>query len=197
MSAAATLLANLDKLSASDRNFAHSLLSARNPTEKQSLWIQRLADRATAPAPAPVSTESLPLTGIMQRFDVARSRNVKHPKIRLWLESGEKIVLAVAGDRSRYTGSVMLTDGQPFGQNIYYGRIAPTGEVFAAPAMRDDVLSLLREFAANPSKIGATIGRRMGACCFCSRTLTTNESLHVGYGPVCAENYGLDWGHTS
>lgn len=195
MSATATLLANLDKLSASDRQFAHSLLSARNPTEKQMLWIQKLADRAMAPAP--VATESLPLTGIMQRFDVARSRQVHNPKIRLWLESGEKIVLAVAGDRSRYTGSVMLTDGQPFGQNTYYGRISPTGEVFPAPAMRDDVLNLLREFAANPSKIGATIGRRMGACCFCSRTLTTNESLHVGYGPVCAENYGLDWGHTN
>lgn len=192
MSPADLLLANLDKLTPNDRNFAHSLLSARNPSEKQLLWMRRLVERATVPAP--VAAESLPLAGIMERFAVARSRDVAHPKIRLWLDNGDKIVLSVAGDRSRYTGSVMVTDGEPFGQNVYYGRISPTGDVFPAPAMHGDVLALLREFAANPSQVGATIGRRMGACCFCSRKLTTNESLAAGYGPVCAENYGLAWG---
>lgn len=38
-------------------------------------------------------------------------------------------------------------------------------------------------------------GRRSGVCCFCNRALTTPESCTAGYGPVCAERWGLPWGH--
>lgn len=31
-------------------------------------------------------------------------------------------------------------------------------------------------------------------CVFCHKGLTTKESKAVGYGPVCADNYGLPWG---
>lgn len=43
--------------------------------------------------------------------------------------------------------------------------------------------------------VAARFGIASGQCCFCSRALSTKESLHVGYGPDCASKYGLPWGH--
>ena len=33
-----------------------------------------------------------------------------------------------------------------------------------------------------------------GECSFCGAELSDERSKSVGYGPVCAENYGLPWG---
>lgn len=40
----------------------------------------------------------------------------------------------------------------------------------------------------------AAFGKLVGRCCFCSHAIDTPESTAVGYGPVCASNYGLPWG---
>lgn len=40
----------------------------------------------------------------------------------------------------------------------------------------------------------AAFGYANARCVFCARTLSTAESTAVGYGPVCAANYGLPWG---
>lgn len=43
----------------------------------------------------------------------------------------------------------------------------------------------------------AAFGHVTGACVFCSRELTDERSLTVGYGPVCATNHGLPWGEVA
>lgn len=43
----------------------------------------------------------------------------------------------------------------------------------------------------------AAFGKLYGVCVFCGLTLTNEASIEVGYGPVCAENYGLPWGHVT
>lgn len=40
----------------------------------------------------------------------------------------------------------------------------------------------------------AQFGALTGACVFCSRRLTDERSVTVGYGPVCADKAGLPWG---
>jgi hypothetical protein len=40
----------------------------------------------------------------------------------------------------------------------------------------------------------AEFGHVTGQCVFCSRLLTDERSLAVGYGPVCASKNGLAWG---
>lgn len=40
----------------------------------------------------------------------------------------------------------------------------------------------------------AAFGHQFGMCVFCGRTLTDEDSVEVGYGPVCAENNGLPHG---
>lgn len=40
----------------------------------------------------------------------------------------------------------------------------------------------------------AAFGHEHGFCCYCSRGLTDERSTSVGYGPICAVRYGLEWG---
>lgn len=40
-------------------------------------------------------------------------------------------------------------------------------------------------------------GKAMGRCCFCGTKIESEESLVHGYGPICAENFGLPWGEAS
>jgi hypothetical protein len=40
----------------------------------------------------------------------------------------------------------------------------------------------------------ARFGHVTGQCVFCSRKLTDERSIQVGYGPKCATNNGLPWG---
>lgn len=40
----------------------------------------------------------------------------------------------------------------------------------------------------------AQFGKLVGRCCFCSTPIDTPESTSVGYGPDCADKYGLPWG---
>lgn len=193
-SLAASLAAVLPLLSAKDQEFAQSLLrSANGPrgaSEKQIHWMKVLLDRANGTT-APEVTVSV--DGIISLLRTA-SKSLKFPKVRLATEDGQRVVLSLAGPKSRYTGDVMVTDGGPFGANVYFGRIGQDGTVVASGSMAAPVMSLLQAFAADPAGVGALIGRRFGSCCFCSRELETRESLAVGYGPVCAVKYELPWG---
>lgn len=40
----------------------------------------------------------------------------------------------------------------------------------------------------------AQFGQLTGTCVFCSRMLTDERSIFVGYGPTCAEKNSLPWG---
>ena len=52
----------------------------------------------------------------------------------------------------------------------------------------------LKAFAADPETVAAQYGSLTGNCCFCGRKLTDDRSTNVGYGPVCADKFGLNWG---
>lgn len=44
------------------------------------------------------------------------------------------------------------------------------------------------------AKEAADFGHAYGICVFCSRELTDPRSVHMGYGPVCADYHSLPWG---
>jgi hypothetical protein len=193
-----TLTENLASLSAKDQEFAHSLLSARFPSEKQMYWIGKLAARATSPAPAAVPTTQVGnFAGVIALFNTGHA-NLKFPKIRLQLDDGRKVVLSLAGPAAKQPGTVNVTDGGAYGSNVWYGRVDAngawqvSGKVDAATQAK--LATLLTALAADPATVAAAYGRMTGSCCFCALTLTDQRSVSVGYGPVCAGNYGLPWG---
>ena len=126
-------------------------------------------------------------------FKHALSTGHKHPKITLDMDQG-RIRLGVAGARSKYPGSIHITDGRPFGQNTYYGRIDKDGSWNPSRRSPDWVAETLRELDTQTLEFVVKYGQRTGNCCFCRRHLETAESVAAGYGPVCAEKYGLPWG---
>lgn len=199
-STAETLRANLSALSASDRTFATSLLDqlARRGTlsDKQSYWLQKLAGRAASPAPAPVAVaSSAEMQGVVALFDRA-AKHLKYPAIVLSVAGVGAIRLNVAGERSRTPGVINVAENAPYGGRRWFGRISRAG---AFEPGRDDatppaLVDTLHRFACDPAGVAAEHGRLTGCCCFCNTPLTDERSTAVGYGPVCARNYGLPWG---
>ena len=139
------------------------------------------------------ASERVALDGVMALFDKAKGK-LKFPKIRLATDEGSPVVLSLAGPRSKYNGQVMVTDGGPFGDNVWYGRIDTDGSVYPSRSMSEEVMTLLRDLSSDAAEVTGSYGRKTGSCSFCARHLQDKRSVQVGYGPVCADKFGLPWG---
>jgi hypothetical protein len=199
-----TLEKNLGRLSEKDRGFAVSLMKSvrtqkRSPSDKQVYWINELARRAEngeTAAPERQKTAVGDLSGVMVLFDRAR-KHLKHPAIVLgWRNENEwinEVRLNLAGDTARVPGSINVINE---GDRNWFGRILKDGQFEHSPRTTTPkpVLDLLGRFACDPVAVAGEHGRLTGKCCFCNTALTDERSTGVGYGPVCAKRFGLDWG---
>lgn len=189
------LRANLDKLSSRDQGFARSLLAARFVSARQEYWIGELSRRATGTAPAPAAPTAIAdVSGVLALLQRGR---LKRPAIMVHV-AGHSMRLSIAGGRSRFPGSVVVTsEGRTFEERTYRGRIAD-GAFVPSPRVEADTATAiglaLQALARDPAAAAAEYGRLTGYCCFCNAPLTTTESTGVGYGPDCATRYGLPWG---
>ena len=197
MNALATLRANLSKLSFSDASFAQSLLDQserRMLSDKQWAWVERLAQRATAPARETTSLGSV--AGLLDLFATAKANGLKNPAIVAQSPVGP-IRLSVAGENARQPGTINVAEKGRFGEATWYGRIKLDGTFETsrngAPA---ELVAYLAQFAAKPAETAAAHGHTTGNCCFCDRPLTDARSTSVGYGPICAKKWSLPWGET-
>ena len=181
------------------RDFARSLLSqydARGSlSPKQEEWVNIIIkenlEARKAPAPA-----KLGLDRVIEIFEEA-SEKLKYPKLVIQLGDGSDLKLSRAGPKSRYNGEVQLTDGLPYGQNRYYGRVTGLGELVLTGEGRhyeQELHSILKSMTTDLGAFARMYGLKSGNCCFCRKELTAGPSLTAGYGPICAGNYGLPWG---
>jgi hypothetical protein len=196
MNEIAILKSVFNKLGDRDRDFAGSLIEGFDRygkvSEKQLYWVNVLIQRANGAKPM-ASTELVSVVEIKNLFAKA-SKSLKRMKIRLKTTFNQNVVFTIAGERSKYAGQVMITDGGPFGDNKYFGKIDMEGNLLKTNQCDDNVLSLIKEFANDPAETAGKYGRLTGNCCFCMRGLEDERSVSVGYGPVCANHYGLPWG---
>jgi len=192
------LAAVTDKLGQSDAAFASSLIDNfykwGRLSDKQMPWIDTLTQRATQPKPTAVAYASVDFKPIQDLFDVAL-RRLKRVKVKTQDATGQAVVFSRAGARSKYAGQVMITDGQPFGSNKFFGRIDTTGEFFATRSATQQICEAVKEFSDDPAGAASRYGRLTGGCSFCNHGLKDSRSIAVGYGPVCARNFGLKWGN--
>jgi hypothetical protein len=174
-----------------DRNeFSHSLCEAftRNRlSAKQANWLllkaQEIVDR-NRPRPTITLGQMANVAAMFARA----GQNLKWPKIRLLTSDGRTIVL-----RRKRDGSIAVTDDGDYDDRAYFGRISAEGE-FDSRRPDPEVLDVLLRFTADPVAVALEYSRLAGHCCFCRLPLTDERSTHAGYGPVCADNYGLPWG---
>lgn len=163
-------------------------------SEKQAEFARKLIEWSVPrPAPVSVAVNEGGIAKVRGLISTAKSKGLKHPKIRLQTDDGKPVVVSVAGPKSRYSGDLMLTDGGSFGSNVWYGRIAGS-ELVPSRAMTPQVQALLEALGNDPERVAAAYGRLTGNCCFCSKALTDGRSTAVGYGPICADKFGLAWG---
>jgi hypothetical protein len=173
-------------------NFHSCTQAQRDAYQKSQL---EKAGQASFITGAPVMAPKLDMTGVNALFDKASASGLKWPKIRLITPAGQNVALGRAGDRSKYKGQVMVTDGGPFGSNVYFGRVDQAGEYHPTDQSTPEIRSLLEQLGADPAKVASAYGKLTGNCCFCHRSLFGEDqrSTDVGYGPVCARKFGLPW----
>lgn len=191
-----TLLENLSKLSPKDQEFARDIMS-KPETPGRLLWIGKLAERATRQPATPAAVGDIqPIVAMIQ---LAKSK-LRWPAILLG-DPRSPLRVTVAGDKAREPGSLTLTDGSgernEDGRRAWFGRVTLAG-VFEPsrdlPAVEVEAIhKLLVEFAADPQTVARRFARRSGRCCFCNHALDDKDQVStiLGWGPVCARNWGL------
>jgi len=183
----------------SSQSFATSLLNQseyRVLSDKQMYWVTKLtaqglaAKNGQAPA-ADAGTTILGFSAITDMLAKA-AHALKYPKIVVDLD-GAPLKMYVAGPRSSHAGDVQVV----LGKNNWVGRVHDG--VFIPrysldPFVFKAVIRSLCITAEDPAKAAKLYGQKYSHCCFCARELTDTPSLDAGYGPVCADHYGLPWG---
>jgi hypothetical protein len=188
------------RVSARDRNFALSLLSGYLKygrfTPKQLPHVERLVKGAESPAPAPAPATPAQLAPTYKRlvswFDYLTD-NIAFPKLHLKVTGLGPVTIARAGNGSKTPGALNLTDGKPFGENQWYGRVNRDGTLFlrVRNEQAEELVDLLRRLEEDPKEVCAEFGLETGNCACCGRLLTNEASVELGIGPICAEKFGF------
>jgi Family of unknown function (DUF6011) len=161
-------------------------------SEKQQFWIAELAHKAAFPQ-ANDNAKKVPVTVnadlVNEMFDNARSNGHTSPKIYFHNDHVGEVRLTVSKG-GQYPHTVQITDRQ----GNWYGRILKDGTVHSRYTAKAHV-DAVSDFCANPVDAVVKYGQKTGNCSFCARGLTDKESVARGYGPICADNYGLPYGN--
>lgn len=196
------LVPNLVK---NDKSFANSLVDfyKRKGTlsPKQEYWVRALSDRAMnkgesgVPEPKQVGNFS----GVYALFEKAKVK-LKFPKIYMEVES-VPVVISMAGERAKVPGVINVAGEGEYMNRKWYGSVSKDGtwsRGFKTYEDQEKVESLLRALSRNPAKAAKEYGTLTGRCCFCGKHLKDEHSTAAGFGPVCADNFGLtkEWKST-
>lgn len=202
---------NQEKIPKNDISFFQSVLSQfhrKGLSEKQFYWMQkfywRILDDDMAIAPTAVSAApSVHWTDQYNYMNLTRmiikaAETLSYPKI----------TLAVPEDR--YGTEIEFLKNQHFpnpairvkGGRNYVEVSAATGkivlhpkfDIFVSQHIWKPYFDFFQTFNDDPVEGAKLQGKIKSACCFCNRELTTPESVTAGYGPICADKYGLPWG---
>jgi hypothetical protein len=155
-------------------------------------WIDTmLKDVKALPPKAPVKDDDVPdLTAVITLLADATA-HIKYPKVHF---ENVNIVLALAGNRARFPGSVNVTSEGGYGNNDFFGRIHTDGRFEPSRTSTDKVKDFLINLSDDVVGTVKQHGKDTGNCSFCSRPLSDDKSVTAGYGPVCAKTYNLPYG---
>ena len=167
---------------------------ARQLSERQAAWLHKLATDSSIPRERRFLAKDLNLAKIIEIFDTAFANGKRYPRIELaeaFDDDRHEVTVKIRrfGSRSKHVGCAKIeTANSEFAGIIFRDGAVSTSRNFA------DVEGVLRELAKDPLQVIAQNGVATSQCCYCCRALNDARSREVGYGPVCAESYGLPWG---
>lgn len=126
---------------------------------------------------------------LISTFDVAAGY-YKYPKLYMHLPNGMGTLrLHRAGPTAREPGAITLLHN-----GAYIGTVRRNGTIYwktQDTALRAAAQAAMEAFMNNPAQAARIYGQQYNICCFCQRELTEKVSVALGYGPICAEKWGL------
>jgi len=138
-------------------------------------------ERNTARSAVEANMPSLDLAKINALFDTALANGLAKPKIVFGV-----IKLSLAPASGKNGGCLYVKD-----EGDYAGKITSEGKFFGLRESRKEILSELQAIAEDPKAAAVHHGQATGNCSCCGRLLTNAESIKLGIGPICLENWGL------
>ena len=112
------------------------------------------------------------------RYPAMHFRTKNGDKVRVYLATKGYIAIKLNG---KYIGKLPAAD-----KHIILYEYSPRFN-------HAELMSELEAFMEHPITEGALHGKEYGRCCFCNRELDNEGSIFHGYGPICAEKWGLPW----
>ena len=111
------------------------------------------------------------------RYPAMHMRTKNGDKVRIYLATKGYIAIKLNGE---YVGKLPAAD-----KNII---------LYDSPLFnQNELMSELDTLLSNPISESSLHGKEYGRCCFCNRELDNEGSIFHGYGPICAEKWGLPW----
>lgn len=211
---------NLDLLSSKDKAFAENLITFFNDHDrlsyKQKFWmckfwlgirdsvnhelagggIEKLPPVHPGGSPPRVVVIGLPIVQLMDKASTV----LQHPKLRYTvappLKGITQLVFYRTGEKSHSPGNIGVANGEAYPNNRMLATIYRDKPAAFYPFVFDkpELQQLIKKIAEKPEEHFKNNGQLHGNCCFCGITLTDPRSVEVGYGPICADNWGLPWG---
>jgi len=190
----------LSKLSGRDQSFANSLIGqyrAKNwLSEKQWPYVHSLLAKTNSQSLA-VPLFDLRDASVLFDFFKRGSIHLKWPKLQIYFNN-----IRIRLHYNKYKNFI--------GAACYYdnleifkaARIIPEQKIIIE-ALENQIIiqnvveavrSLTTDLITGGNESLKIYGIKTGNCCFCSKELTDHRSVEAGYGPICAERYGLPWG---
>jgi len=192
----------LPSLNAGDAKFAASLIASytkwNSLSPKQEPWIAKLIARAETPkfqviASYPATVQVGGFEGVVALLAKAKESGLKFPKVRLKLDD-TVLILSLNGAKSKFPGYVSISGEGKYPNKAFYGKVSPEGAFQPFKAELPGLTDLLSKLASNPARVAKDYGKLTGNCCFCGKVVGDGKevrSVLAGFGPDCAENYGL------
>ena len=115
----------------------------------------------------------------------AKAAELVEPELRSqWLRENGRRITFQAGT-AKWDGFIFVQEGDQKLGHITGGQFKPKFE--CTDAQKAAVLDV----CSNPAQAALAHGKAWSLCSVCGRTLTNDDSIARGIGPICAENFGF------
>lgn len=125
------------------------------------------------------SAQAVDVSVLEEAFGKA-AQTLKWPKMKL-----AGFTISLAGAESKNAGALYVKDGGTYLGKIMKGKFFTSRD--CTPETETSVLAVL----ADPKTAAIAYGKKFGICSCCGRTLTDQQSIDAGIGPVCAQKWGF------
>jgi hypothetical protein len=130
---------------------------------------------------------------LVRNLFIKATEHMKFPNMNLGSSNGDPVnIRAYLSINSKdMKGWVIFKDMRT---QTYIAHINTAGEGYYRTACTNEQADIISAYAKDPIAYAKMQGIKYKRCCFCGTEITNISSRYHGYGPICAENYGLPWG---